>query len=146
MAIYCSYTSVANNMNKLILHLLMIIGLSSCGQDLKCSDFKNGKFLIPGDSIYPISSIIIRKDGRQVEWEKVGDSTHAIIKYLDDCNWILTYDTELNELDELEQLINDSGGVKVEVLEIKGDTLFYNGIFKNDTLLFEQPGTIIKLK
>ncbi len=65
---------------------------------------------------------------------------------MDDCNYILTYDTKLNKLDELEQLINDSGGVKVEVLEIKGDTLYYNGILKNDTLLFEQPGRIIKLK
>ncbi|MDT0622036.1 hypothetical protein [Croceitalea vernalis] len=133
-------------MKKLLILLFLGIGLSSCGQDLKCADFKNGTFLIPGDSIYPISSNIIRKNGRQVEWEKEGDSTHAVIKYLDDCNWVLTYDTELNVLDELEQLINDSGGVKVEVLEIKGDTLFYNGILKNDTLRFEQPGTIIKLK
>ena len=133
-------------MKKIIFLLLITIGLTSCGQDLKCADFKEGEFLIPGDSIYPISSNIIRKDGRQVEWGKVGDSTHAIIKYLDDCNWILTYDTELNVLDELEILINNSGGVKVEVLEIKGDTLFYNSILKNDTLLFEQPGTIIKLK
>ena len=133
-------------MKKLLTLLILTSGLNSCGQDLKCSDFKSGTFLIPGDSIYPISSNIIRKKGRPVEWEKAGDSTHAIIKYLDDCNWILTYDTELNELDELEQLINASGGVKVEVMEIKGDTLFYNGVLKNDTLLFEQPGTIIKLK
>lgn len=133
-------------MKKLLILLVFCIGLSSCGQDLKCADFKNGTFLIPGDSIYPISSNIIRKNGRQIEWEKEGDSTHAVIKYLDDCNWILTYDTELNVLDELEKLINNSGGVRVEVLKIKGDTLFYNGILKNDTLLFEQPGTIIKLK
>jgi hypothetical protein len=133
-------------MKKLLILLVLCFGLCSCGQDLKCADFKNGTFLIPGDSIYPISSNIIRKNGRQVEWEKEGDSTHAVIKYLDDCNWILTYDTELNVLDELEKLINNSGGVRVEVLEIKGDTLFYNGILKNDTLFFEQPGTIIKLK
>lgn len=111
-----------------------------------CADFKNGTFLIPGDSIYPVTSKIIRENGRQIEWEKPEDSTHALVKYLDDCNWILTYDTQLNELDELELLINDAGGVTIEVLKIKGDTLFYNGILKNDTLLFEQPGRIIKLK
>lgn len=111
-----------------------------------CADFKNGTFLIPGDSIYPVTSKIIRENGRQVEWEKPGDSTHALVKYLDDCNWILTYDTQLNELDELELLINDAGGAKIEVLKIKGDTLFYNGILKNDTLLFEQQGRIVRLK
>tara|TARA_R110002049_G_scaffold61931_2_gene166030 strand:+ start:87 stop:215 length:129 start_codon:yes stop_codon:yes gene_type:complete len=42
--------------------------------------------------------------------------------------------------------VNSSGGIEIEVLEIKDDILFYNGTFKNDTLVFEQPGTIIKLK
>ncbi len=46
---------------------------------------------------------------------------------LGNCNLILTYSRELNELDELEQQINDPGRVKVEVLKIKGDILFYNG-------------------
>jgi hypothetical protein len=133
-------------MKKIVILLIFVIVLFSCEQVKTCADFKNGTFLIPGDSIYPVTSKIIRENGRQVEREKPGDSTHAIVKYLDDCNWILTYDTQLNELDKLELLINDAGGVTIEVLKIKGDTLFYNGILKNDTLLFEQPGRIIKLK
>lgn len=133
-------------MKKLILLFLIFTGLGSYGQNLKCSDFKNGTFFIPGDSIYPKSSTLIRKDGKQLEWNETGDSIYAEIKYLDDCNYILTYNTELNELGELEKFINDCGGVNIRVLEIKGDTLFYNGILQNDTLRFEQPGRIIKLK
>ena len=133
-------------MKKIVVPLFIILALFSCKQALNCADFKNGTFLIPGDSIYPISSKVIRNNGRQIEWDSNKDSIYANIKYIDDCNYILTYDTKLNELDEIEQLINDSGGIKVETLGIKGDTLFYMGILKNDTLTFKQPGRIIKLK
>lgn len=118
----------------------------SCAQDLKCTDFHDGQFLVLADSIYSESSKYLRKGKRQVEWNKPGDSIYANVKYIDDCNWILTYDNQLNELDEIEKFINESGGMHLETIEIRGDTLFYNGILKNDTLNFVQPGSILKLK
>jgi len=133
-------------MKNLLILCILFMAFSACGQDLNCSDFKNGEFLVPADSIYPISSKIKRKNGRQIEWSEKGDSIYGKIKYIDDCNYILTYDSKLNVLDKFEQYINDSGGMQIKVLRIKGDTLFYNGILKNDTLLFEQPSLIIKLK
>ncbi|TLF44742.1 hypothetical protein [Maribacter aurantiacus] len=133
-------------MKKLIILCLLLNGLTSCAQDLKCADFKNGTFMTPGNSNFPYQGTIIRKNGKQIEWStQSSDTTQINIKYLDDCNYVLTYDTELNELDELEKLINDSGGMRVKVLEIKGDTLFYNGLLQNDTLRFEQPGLMIKV-
>ncbi|TXN38282.1 hypothetical protein FVB32_08305 [Flagellimonas hymeniacidonis] len=102
--------------------------------------------MVLADSIYSESSKYIRKSTKHVEWSKPGDSIYANVKYIDDCNWILTYDPRLNELDEIEQLINASGGMHLETIEIRRDTLFYNGILKNDTLTFVQPGSILKLK
>ncbi len=118
----------------------------SYAQDLKCADFQDGQFLILADSIYPKSSRYLRKGTRQIEWSEPGDSIYINVEYIDDCNWILTYDTKLNELDEIEKFINASGGMHLETIEIRGDTLFYNGILKNDTLTFVQPGSILKLK
>ncbi|KSA12089.1 hypothetical protein [Maribacter dokdonensis] len=103
--------------------------------------------MTPGISNFPYQGTIIRSNGKQIEWStQSSDTTYINIKYLDDCNYVMTYNTELNELDELERLINDSGGVQVKVLEIKGDTLFFNGLLQNDTLRFEQPGLMIKLE
>ena len=138
--------ALATIMKKILTALIVLSGLTSCGQDLNCTDFKNGTFMTPGDSIFPYQGTILRKDGKQIEWSTEStDTTYINIKYLDDCNYVLTYDSELNVLDELDKLINDSGGMQVEVLEIKGDTLFYNGVLQNDTLRFEKPGTMIKL-
>ncbi|WP_396632132.1 hypothetical protein [Maribacter sp. R86514] len=134
-------------MKKLIILCLSITGLTSCAQDLKCEDFKNGKFITPGNSTFPYQGTILRDNGKQIEWStESADTTHIDIRYLDDCNYVMTYNTELNELDNLEKFINDSGGMQVKVLEIKGDTLFYNGLLQNDTLRFEQPGLMIKVK
>lgn len=133
-------------MPKFTITCLILICLMSCAQDLKCTDFHNGQFLVLADSIYSESSRYSRKGTRQVEWSELGDSVYVNVKYVDDCNWILTYDTKSNELDEIEKLINASGGMQLETIEIRGDTLFYNGVLKNDTLNFVQPGSILKLK
>ena len=103
--------------------------------------------MTPGDSVFPYQGTILRNNGKQIEWStKDSDTTYLDIKYIDDCNYIITMNTELNKLDELDKLVNDSGGMKVKVMEIKGDTLFYNGVLENDTLRFEQPGLMIKLE
>lgn len=137
--------TISNHMKKIFLIVITFTGLYSCGQNLTCADFKNGKFLVPADSIIPKSYIIERNDGMQTELDENGNKSFVNIKYLDDCNYILTYDEQLNELDETAKLINDSGGMQVKVIEIVGDTLIYNGLLVNDTLRFEQPGRIIKI-
>ncbi len=102
--------------------------------------------MVPADSIISKSYIIVRQNGKQIELDDDGNKTFINIEYIDDCNFILTKDEKLNELDKVDQLVNDSGGMQVTVLEIKGDTLIYNGLLENDTLRFEQKGRIIKIK
>ncbi len=125
---------------------VICVTMNSCAQNLNCDDFHEGLFMVLADSIYSESSTYYRKGAKQVEWSKPGDSVYVNVKYIDNCNWILTYDTKLNKLDKLEKFINASGGMYLETLKIKGDTLFYSGILKNDTLPFTQPGSILKLK
>ncbi len=98
-----------DNRTKYVITCLILFSIVSCVQDLKCKDFHEGQFLVLADSIYSESSQYLRKGIRQVEWSEPGDSIYANVKYIDDCNWILTYDTKWNELDEIEKLINASG-------------------------------------
>ncbi|WP_240032185.1 hypothetical protein [Psychroflexus aestuariivivens] len=133
-------------MKKVLVIALLIFGFSSCTQELTCADFKTGEFLIPADSLYAKSFKVIRKGGQQIEFDEKGDKTLVDIKYKDDCNYVLTYNEDSNNLDESNKYINASGGVKVEVLEIKGDTLFYSGVIENDSLRYEMPGKLVKLK
>ncbi len=133
-------------MKKLLILILILSGLNSYAQELTCKDFMNGEFLIPADSLVPISYKILRSNSKQIEIGEDGIKTVINIKYIDDCNYILTYNSEENDYDELSEYINASGGVKVQVLEIKGDTLIYSGLVKNDSLNYEMTGKMIKLK
>ena len=133
-------------MKKILVSTLLICGFSSCAQELTCADFTNGEFLIPADSLDAQSYKVTRKNGRQIELDEKGNETLIDIKYKDDCNYILTYNEDSENLDEMARYINASGGIKVEVLEIKGDTLFYSGLIENDSLRYEMPGRLVKLK
>ena len=132
-------------MKKSIL-LLDLVGFNSCAQSLTCDDFKNGSFLIPADSLVAKSYKIERRSGQQIEFDEKGNKSIIDIKYIDDCNYILTINPNSPKKLKSERLINEAGGINVKVTEIKGDTLFYIGRLENDTLQFEQPGRIIKLK
>ncbi|MCY2686796.1 hypothetical protein [Salinimicrobium sp. TH3] len=133
-------------MKKNLVSALLICGFSSCAQEKTCEDFKTGEFLIPADSLNAESYRITRKNGQQIELDEKGDETLIDIKYKDDCNYILTYNENSNNLDELARYINASGGIRVEVLKIEGDTLTYSGVIENDSLRYEMPGKLVKLK
>lgn len=132
-------------MKKLLTLFILLFGLNAIAQKLTCADFKNGEFLIPGDSLNQETYKVTRSNGKQIEVDKSGDKILADIVYINDCRYILTYDSNSSGYDEISQYINDSGGLRIEVLEIKGDTLFYNGVIKNDSIRYEMPGKIIKL-
>ena len=84
------------------------------------------------------------KNGKQIKLDQSGDEIKIDFKYKDDCNYTLTYQESQN-LDELANYINKSGGIHIKDLEIKGDTLTYSGLIENDTLSYEMPGKLIKL-
>lgn len=135
-------------MKKLTLLIIILIGFNSFAQDLTCADFKNGEFLVQGDELNDDSYIIIQKDGKLIEKDEdeEGDWTIMDIKYIDDCNYILTYNKISKDFEEVAENINSSGGIKFKVIEIKGNTLTYSTIWKNGSKNVEKTGKMIKLK
>ncbi|MGB5395483.1 MAG: hypothetical protein WBN16_14625 [Lutimonas sp.] len=115
-------------------------------QNLTCADFHNGTFLIPADSLISESYTVVRKENQQIEYDKQGLKSLVDIEFIDDCNYIMKANPKLEKFDAMAKYINDSGGVKVSVLEIRNDTLFYTGLLENDSIRYEQPGVMIKLK
>ena len=105
----------------------------------------NGEFKIPKDSLVKKSYKIIKLNGKQTEIDEDGNKTVIDIKYIDNCNYVMTYNLKENDFDELSEYINASGGIKIQVQEIKGDTLIYSALIKNDSINFETKGKIIKL-
>lgn len=133
-------------MKKLLFVLCILTTFVSSAQDLTCADFKNGKFLIPGDSLVSESFVITRNNGKQIEIDEDGNKIQIDIEYIDNCNYILTYNPNSENLDDLARYINASGGVRIKVKEIKGDTLTYIGVIKNDSIYYEMPGKLIKIE
>lgn len=133
-------------MKKILFLLFSFTTFVSSAQDLTCADFKNGKFLIPGDSLNPETFIVTRNNGKQIEIDEDGNKIQIDIEYINDCNYILTYNPNSKNLDNIARYINASGGVKIKVTKIKGDTLSYIGVIKNDSIYYKMPGKIIKLE
>ncbi|MEJ6791503.1 MAG: hypothetical protein QNK89_01870 [Lacinutrix sp.] len=133
-------------MNKFLIICTLFFTFNSFSQNLNCEDFKEGEFLIPADRYNPTSFKVIRSNNQQIEIKENGEELLIDIKYTDKCNYILTSNPNSDLHDEIAQIINDKGGVKVEMIEIIGDKLFYNSYIKLDDKNFSIPGKLIKLK
>lgn len=133
-------------MNKILFICTLLFTFNSFAQNLNCDDFKEGEFLIPADHYNPTPFKVVRQGNQQIEVKENGEELLIDIKYTDKCNYILTSNPNSDLHDETAQMINDNGGVKVEMIEIKGDTLFYNSYIEIDNKTFTIPGKLIKLK
>ena len=130
----------------LILVLLLASVLQAYSQNLTCKDFHSGTFLIPADSLVRESYTVVRENNQQIEYDKEGVKSIVDIEFIDECNYIMKANPKSEKFDAMAKYVNDSGGVKVSILEIRNDTLFYMGLLENDSIRYEQPGLMIKLK
>jgi hypothetical protein len=128
------------------LTFLLLVVIQTYSQTLTCSDFKSGTFLVPADSIVEKSYTVIRKDNQQIEYDKDGNKSIVDIEFIDECNYIMKANPKSENFDAMSQYVNDSGGIKIKVLKISRDTLFYSGLIENDSVRYEMPGILIKLK
>ena len=102
-------------MKKLIL-LFIILTFSCCAQEKKCTDFKTGTFKYT-DQLYSDLKVI-RTDSTQTEINsKNGLEMHSSIKWINDCNYVLTITKVLNA--DLENVIGKT--IEVEIVETKSD-------------------------
>lgn len=116
-----------NKMKKIVcVAILVMISATSFGQQLKCKKFKTGTFIIPGDSIVP-QTTLKRNETSQFESISAKEFTNLDITWVDDCNYVLTLrkDTPEVEISEVEKLIEDGGGLRIEMLSTVKDTMYF---------------------
>lgn len=105
------------NISTCISILVVFLTLSSCAQEKKCADFKTGTFEY-SDQLYSDLKVI-RTDSTQTEInEKNGLEMHSSIKWIDDCNYVLTITKVLNA--DLENVVGNT--IEVEIFETKSDS------------------------
>ena len=102
-------------MRKEFLLFLFLIAVC-CSKDKKCSDFKTGTFEYSNQLYNGLK--VIRTDSTQTEISKKnGLEIHSSIKWIDDCNYVLTITKVLNE--NLDSIIGKK--FTVEIIETKLD-------------------------
>jgi len=135
--------NVVHNMRKIVLIIISLIGINSFGQNLNCSDFKNGTFNVSISEPIQINWKIVREGNNQTELvtelpQELIDSgyptdpQYGIINWIDDCTYRLTYDESKSELSESQKMINTLGGVLTELTKIEENCFYYKS-----TLIYE---------
>jgi hypothetical protein len=104
-------------MKKLISIIILVLTFSSCAQEIKCSNFKIGTFKY-SDPLYADLKVI-RTDSTQMEINTIsGLEMHGSIKWINECNYVLTITKVLNA--DLENVIGKT--IEVEIIETKSDS------------------------
>lgn len=128
-------------MKQILTLTLFILGLHAFAQDLDCNDFKNGTFKAEVSDPVKFQWKIVREGSQQTEfiselpqeYKDLGYSTdphYGIIKWIDECSYLLTYDESKAELTDAQKYINQSGGVLTELVKIEGDCFYYQSSTK----------------
>lgn len=109
--------------------VLVMISAISFGQELKCKKFKTGTFIIPGDSIVPQSTL---KRNKTSQFESISAKVFMDldITWTDDCNYVLTIKegTPEEDISEVEKLIEEGGGLRIQMLKTVKDTMYFRAI------------------
>tara|TARA_R110001606_G_scaffold328242_2_gene475363 strand:- start:992 stop:1408 length:417 start_codon:yes stop_codon:yes gene_type:complete len=116
------------NKLKIIIGILILLGLNSCAQDLTCTDFKEGTFYIPADTVVNKRYTLIRKGNAQVEYAngvEGGDPKYILLEWIDDCSYRAKYDTSKMQLNERQKFNDSNNGIVIEKVNIKGNCMEY---------------------
>ena len=130
------------------------MSMNSCGQNLLCNDFKEGSFTLTSFGNSPIISKVVRNSNSHIETitelpeEMKGLNIpmkyYVNIEWITECSYKMTYDGTKMQLNPLLISYNESGGILVELLEIKGNCFFYKSSFKLNGQDYELKGKLCK--
>ena len=124
-------------MKNILLNLLFILtGFITFGQDLNCSDFKNGTFKVEITEPVEFDWKIIRDGNNQIEiLSQIPEEYNGLnysngnqytnINWIDECSYIITYDSTKSDLTESQKSINNAGGVYAELIKTEGRCCLY---------------------
>lgn len=129
-------------MNKIFL-LISICFIFSC-KSLKCDNFKQGNFIVPNDTESTTPYRIIRNDNTQIEIDSKGVKRYSKIKWLDNCSYILLYDSDKMVLNNFQKEVNSLGGIIVKVNKIEGKCFYYTSNIKGNPPIERIDGVMCK--
>ncbi len=58
------------------------------------------------------------------------DPRHAIIEWIDECTYKLTYDSTKSELTDFQKMVNGLGGFMNEMIKIEGNCFYFKSTLK----------------
>lgn len=114
-------------MNKALSILILFMSLSSCSQELKCSEFRTGEFRYVNEN-FPEK--IIRTELMQIETNpETGVVIYTSIKWTSECNYVMTYEKILNHSEDVSHMIGKK--IYIEILETNGNKIKVHAKSKN---------------
>lgn len=119
-------------MKKLLFSCLIfcLISFSAKAQEkeeMDCADLKIGTFIIPADNFVPLTSKIVRKENFQREYISDGSERSSRLKWLSPCSYLMMPSPKKENEDPEEEIMRQYGGIKVDIIARKGDTIFFTG-------------------
>lgn len=124
--------------------------LFACKKQLKCTDFKNGEFVVSmtkhasNDSItaenqffknekaYLVEHIIIQRQGnQQKEWilDSKKDSVFFLIQWMDECTYQIKIDNEKTDsIDPNLQYIDDYDGIVIHLTQVEDRCIHFTAL------------------
>ncbi|WP_034257699.1 hypothetical protein [Altibacter lentus] len=114
----------------LLIILSFFLSFTLFSQNLDCENFREGEFIIQSNNPVPLEYKVTRTGMNQIEEiikipQEIIDSGflvqpgYGIINWIDDCTYILMYDPSIRPLTETEKMVNESGGVTVNIVNIE---------------------------
>ncbi len=119
-------------MKKIIGYMAVVLfSIGGFAQELSCADFREGTFFIEVSAMdVELKYDIVRYPNYQEEYYRLGGPTKVDIRWLDECSYVLTKNPNDPDLSEIDQQINDRGGVVVQLLRIEENCYYFTSLIK----------------
>ena len=115
---------VVNILNR-ILFSVVFLTLFSFKNNPTCIDFKVGYFSVKIMDDTSIYYWVDRTEKDQIETNEYGEKVYYTIEWINDCSFVQKFDKNKMKLTNEMKMINDDGGVVVELLEVENDKCIY---------------------
>ena len=108
-----------------VLVSILFLALFSFKDYTTCQDFKEGYFSVKMLGETSVHYWIDRTENEQIETNEYGEKVYYAIEWINDCSFIQKFDKNKMKLTDDMKMINNDGGVVVELLEVENDKCIY---------------------
>jgi hypothetical protein len=103
---------------------IILIFLLGCVRRDKCSNFREGLFLMKSDSVKNHEFYVKRKINEQIEIQKNGEKNFYILNWISNCSYEIKLNKKRKQTHKL-NYIDNIYIIRVEIQKIEADTAFY---------------------